>query len=159
MLRSISWFEFTYFLLAVTGAYYLCVLARYYGKKITTFFVGSHGQAQAPGRAKAPAQGEAITRPEQPRLFGKDDQLPGATPELFKVMEKAIVLLKGVVSQGVSAGIDREELIERIRGVLGNYHQLRDTPYKKAIDNFLVRTCSTNFSLVLEDADVDVLWS
>ena len=77
---------------------------------------------------------------------------------LTSVTEKVIAQLKQVVSRGVDEGIDREELMDHIGEVLAGYGQLRQTPFQTAIDNFLIRTCSTNFSLELTEEELSVLW-
>jgi len=188
MLRSISWGQFTEFMLMATGIYYFYVIARYYRKEITAFFFGSHGRAPAPDSGKV--EGKVVAMPElsagkegmsqrgndlpglsqgnppghlpeveQADLFEAREGFPDQSSELFKAMDIVITLLKEVVSQGVADGINREELTDHIREVLASYHQLKQSPYQEAINSFLIRTCSTNFSLVLEGADLDVLWS
>ena len=194
MLRSISWGQFTEFMLMATGIYYFYVLARYYRKEITAFFFGSHGKAPVSDIGKTVGKVVAMSEQEKaadkegmpPRgdelpghkhdntpdntvslppvvaqadLFDEREGLPDQSSELFKVMDKVINLLKDLVSQGVATGIGREELTDHIREVLSNYHQLKQSPYQEAINSFLIRTCSTNFSLMLEAADLDVLWS
>lgn len=92
-------------------------------------------------------------------LFGSKEAEPERTPELFKVMEKVMLLLKGVVSQGAVRRVSREELLDQLAGVLSGYHQLKGTPYQDAVNNFLMRTCSSNFSLLLGENELEVLWS
>lgn len=82
----------------------------------------------------------------------------GETLELFKVMEKVIILLRQVMTEAAGTGITREEVEARIRSVLAGYRQLRKTPYEEAINQFISRTCATTFSLLLSDAEVEGLW-
>jgi hypothetical protein len=56
------------------------------------------------------------------------DTAVGETPELFKVMEKLIVLLRQEVIEAAATGVRREELEDRIRMVLSGYRQLMKTP-------------------------------
>lgn len=135
---------------------------------------GGGGQAkQSGGAAAVPAGGVAIQGGRavvgqrfegtvedsgQATLFKADGPAPGQSPELFKVMEKAITLLKAVISQGAASGMGKEELMDHFRGVLGNYGQLRGTQYEATINSFLVRTCASNFSFVLDGEMLRRLW-
>jgi len=119
------------------------------------------GAGTAMSRSERPLGGESGTSGGdggQPTLFRGEQVAAGQSPELFKVMEKVIALLKGVVSQGVANGIQEEELTDHIRQVLTGYHQLKRTPYQVAINNFLIRTCTSNFSLLLDEERLEILW-
>ena len=125
----------------------------------------------------APRALEAVVKeeaPAQPGLFdGREEAgagLPGlvgeggqgvqdATPEMFKVMEKVVTVLKSVIAQGVTTGISPEELLAQIGEVLSRYGHLKVTPYQGAVNSFLIRTCSSNFSLMLEEEDLVALWN
>jgi hypothetical protein len=189
MLQSISWFQFGSFLLVTGAAYYGYVLIRFYWKEYTALLRGKgkkatnpsgldrHGlQEEVQGTRGAVEQGQSIVYGAggvgasgsagpsgtsvggQPELFGAEE-LTEKTPELFKVMEKVIVLLKGVVSQGMAGGIGREELMYQLKEVMDKYHHLKNTPYEVAVNNFLVRTCSSNFSLLLGEEELKELWN
>jgi hypothetical protein len=73
-------------------------------------------------------------------------------------MEQAIGQLKEVIKQGALNRLDREELLDDIREVLGNYQQLRGTAYDQAINNFLMRVCTSEFSVILDEREVVELW-
>jgi len=94
----------------------------------------------------------------QPGLFRAEPKGQGETPELFKVMEQVIGLLKDVMTQGMALHSTREELTDRIREVLVKYGQLKRTPYQVAVNNYLVRTCGSQFSLALDEAELERLW-
>jgi hypothetical protein len=79
-------------------------------------------------------------------------------PEMFKVMEKVVALLRAVLNEGAVTGVRREELEDRIQQVLGKYRHLLRTPYGTAINHFITRACMTQFSLALGKEDVQRLW-
>jgi hypothetical protein len=156
MLKSISWSQFAVCLFLATLAYYFYVTIRFYRREIKDFLTGKKTTAGPSGAGKATSgQPEAA----QGTIFSDaptKEETEGA--ELFKVMEHVVGLLKSVVAEAVSTRITRDELLSRIRQVLSNYHHLRKSPYEVAINNFLVRTCASNFSLPLSDDDVAGLW-
>ncbi len=73
-------------------------------------------------------------------------------------MQEAIGVLGEVVKQSAANQLDRENLLDHIRQVLGGFLQLRGTTYDDAVNNFLVRVCATELSLVLSDGDLAELW-
>ena len=132
----------------LTVVYYVYVGVRFYRHEVLEFFAG-------PGAEPGPSP---VEDSGQPTLFKAEGPAAGQSPELFKVMEKAITVLKGVISQGAASGTGKEELTDHIRGVLGSYGQLRGTPYEETINSFLVRTCASNFQFVLDAEGLKRLW-
>jgi len=183
MLQSISWLQFGSFLLVAGGGYYLYVLVRYYRKEITSFFLGSgrkpkelskparpgasqgigewNGSEQSGPFDRQVAPSGAVDKEEsiQPGLFNEQGGPSDQMGESFKVMEKAIGSLTGVIKKGVAEKISRKELLNQLSEVLAKYGQLKDTRFQDAINNFLTRSCSTNFSLLLGEDELDVLWN
>jgi hypothetical protein len=153
MLSSISWGQFLLFMLVATCVYYGYVAVRFYRIEISALLRG-----QRPGGpAGQPAVAGAVPA-KQGSIFPSTAPTGSEDAEMFKVMEKVVGLLKGLISDGVTSGIGREDLLDHIRGVLGSYRQLRKTPYQEAINNFLERSCATNFSLPLSAEDLAGLW-
>ena len=156
----------------LTVVYYLYVGIRFYRREVLEFFAGpgpgDNGGREATAKTAPKAVGGGgapgqrfegpVEDSGQPTLFKTDGPAPGQSPELFKVMEKAITLLKGVVSQGAASGTGKEELTDHIREVLGSYRQLRGTQYEEGINSFLVRTCASNFQFVLDAELLKRLW-
>lgn len=101
---------------------------------------------------------EDVESGEQPELFEGRVMGSDETPELFKVMDKVVSVLKSVVSQGVVGRISKEELLDQVSEVLRRYGQLKGTTYQQAVNNFLTRTCSSNFSLLLGEEELNELW-
>ena len=144
MLGSISWGQFTVFMLALTAVYYAYVVGRYYRREVMEFLRGK-GRADPQG-PPGKGQGELFVEP------GGDSKV------LFKMMDEAVGHLKGIVAQGVASKMDRENLLDHMHQVLLRYGQLRGTPYEGAVNNFIARTLSSSFSLVLGETEVKSLW-
>lgn len=166
MLQSISWGRFGCFLLVASGGYYLFVLLWFNWKEVKDFLSGPRGKSVRKGISadKQAKAGDEVLVPDysegaQPALFGSEDEMGDRTPEMFKVMEKAIERVKEVVSQGVTRKTSREELLDQLSEVLGMYRQLKGTHYQEAVNNFLIRTLSSNFSLMLGEKELEVLWN
>jgi len=149
------------------GGYYLFVGMKFYGKEVKDFLsgkgvkeVGANTVATPAGRGNGVDQIQVPDFSEggQPALFGSEDEMGDGTQEMFKAMEKVIALLKEVMNQGAVRKIGREELLDQFTEVLRKYRQLKGTHYQLAVNNFLVRTCSSNFSLVLGENELEVLW-
>jgi hypothetical protein len=188
MLHAISWARFGAVLVVGLVVYYGYVLLRFYRRDLVALVRGKRSGVKGAGEGaetavkvdrsgpKGPGvaatnRGMADQRPEraadgvwpkakaeggQAALFPGDRE--GETPELFKVMEKVIALLRQMFSEAAASGIRREELEDRIRTVLAGYRQLVKTPYQVSINNFIQRSCTTAFSLLLSDSEIARLW-
>jgi hypothetical protein len=164
MLQSISWFQFGSFLLVVGVAYYLYVLVRFYWKDIVSYFLGKNRRSpvrQAPeGTAvlKSPRAAVTIGTEVQPVLSEGKDPLQDQSSELLMAKETVIMALREVVSQGKKVSASKEQLLEKIREVLAEYDQLKKTRYQSTVNDFLFRTCSSEYSLLLREEELEALW-
>jgi hypothetical protein len=170
MLHSISWGQFGAFIFIGLVVYYGYVLVRFYHRELIAFVRGKkmvagesvQGSAVAEdGRAEVGREkenGPGGVAGEQGTIFPAAVPEGNPAPEMFKVMEKVVLLLRQVISDGVATGVRRDELEHRIRQVLSGYRQLVDTPYQTPINNFIARSCATHFSLPLSDEEVAGLW-
>jgi hypothetical protein len=90
---------------------------------------------------------------------GKEGTQEEQRDMLFRAMGTVIIQLKEVVRQAKEGGTDRESLTNQLSEVLRKYGQLKGTSYQAGINNFLTRTCSTNFSLLLGADELEVMWN
>lgn len=169
-MHTISWGQFFEVMGILVALYYVGVGLGFYRKEIKNFLTGGRkvaaGESVSGGKDSLQAGAAAVPVAEvvapdavdggQATLFQEREH--SESPELFKVMEKVIGLLKGVVSQAVAERLPVDDLLDHFREVLGNFGQLKGTPYQIAINNFLARTCTSNFSLVLDEDGVGALW-
>jgi hypothetical protein len=155
MLHSISWARFSAFIIIILVIYYGYVLLRFYERELRALVGVGKGGSDGMTRETADVKKEKGVESGQAPLF---PETVGETPEMFKVMEKVILLLRQVVSEAAATGVRREELEDRIRMVLSGYRQLVKTPYQVSINNFISRVCTTTFSLRLSEAEIAGLW-
>ena len=164
MLQQVSWGQFSVFILILTGVYYLYVVMRYYREEVAGWM--SHKRKRerdSNGRSNTAeskgGQDEAAPAPaaNQAELF-LQDRRGGQDDAHFRTMERAIAVIRQLITQGIENKLDRENLLDHIREVLSDYRELRGTTYDQAINNFLVRVCSSEFSLMLGEGELAELW-
>lgn len=134
--------------------YYVVVLAKYYRNEIRDLIMGKKRRPKAPDTGGGPAEEGG---PGQGDLFG-DKLSQEQVPELYKVMEKVIGQLKGVMDSAVIYKMNKDELTDHLQAVLGNYRQLKKTPYQVSINNYLTRICASQFSLALDERKLESMW-
>jgi len=98
-----------------------------------------------------PVAGQGSMFPPSPAVEGLTPAVDDKTPKLFKVTEKVAALLREVMNEAAATGVTRADLEDRIQKVLAEYRYLVKAPYEVAINNFISRTCRTQFSLTEED--------
>lgn len=79
-------------------------------------------------------------------------------PQMFKVMEKVVGLLRVLMNDGAATGVRREELEGQIQQVLGKYRHLLRTPYADTVNHFIMRCCMTQMGFSMTEDDVGRLW-
>jgi hypothetical protein len=82
------------------------------------------------------------------------DGAGGDGNEQFQQMQQAIGVIRQVIEQGIENKLDRENLLDHIKEVLGDYRQLRKTEYGETINNYLIRVCSSELSLELGEREM-----
>ena len=172
MLNGITWGQFSIFLLIVTGGYYLYVVVGYYRAEVVGWLtrrgrkkkgaVGQRVDKDGPtggdgDNAGLSREREAEAMANQPELFGKEGAVGGGDGQ-FQLMQRAIGVIRQVIAQGIESKLDRENLLDHIREVLGDCRQLRKTEYAETINNFLIRVCSAELSLELGEKELAGLW-
>jgi hypothetical protein len=164
MLEAISWVKFLVFIVFLTGAYYLCVLVAYYKAEALELLTRKRGVdkgtktgKEAGGNVGSPGEPERKATASEAPASGKDKP-GGGGDELFQLTQRAIALLRQVIAQGIENKLDRENLLDHIKEVLGDYRQLRKTEYAETINKFLMRVCSSDLCLELGEGELKELW-
>jgi len=177
MLNGITWGQFTVFVVAMTGAYYLWVFIRFYAAEVFGRMKYGALKAAEEGvseRAEdnnrkgveavvaAPAnQAQLFERPAAGGEGNGSKQAAagsGGGDEQFQVMQRAIGVIRQVIAQGIENKLDRENVLDHIREVLRDYKKLQKTEYAETINNFLVRICKSELSLEIGEAELAELW-
>lgn len=163
MLKGITWGQFSEFMLVVTGIYYLYVGLRYYRAELLGWVTGRGGRA--PGFSGVGDKGNNKGSPEGPAPKVPADQAElfemaglGEGNQQFRQVQRAIGVIRQVITQGIENKLDRENLLDHIREVLVDYRKLRKTEYAVTINNYLIRVCASELSLELGEQDLAALW-
>jgi hypothetical protein len=170
MLKTISWGQFAEVMVPLIMVYYMAVLLKCYRWELKAFLTGRKFLQKDGATKSSTAQAKVVDKPNgQGSLFGGHETIGliegndgriggGGSQEMFKVMDRVVGLLKEIVTKGASVGMGKDDLLMEVGDVLSRFHQLKGTPYQTTINGFLVRTCSSNFSLALSEADLVALW-
>ncbi len=164
MLKGITWGQYGIFILLVTAGYYLYVGLRFWGSGIVSGFgrgkSGSIDLKRVPGRAvgrEVGAESIAALGSDQVELFEQGEKVAEGN-EMFKAMQHAIGVVRELIAWAVQNKLDRENLLDHLHEALSKYRQLRGTDYAGTINNYLMRVCSSEFSLQLGEAELAELW-
>jgi hypothetical protein len=164
MLKGITWGQYGVFILLATAGYYLYIGLRFWGSGIVSGFgrgkSGSIDLNRLPGRAregKAGSDSSAVPGSDQVELFEQADKVAEGN-EMFKAMQHAIGVVRELIAWAVQNKLDRENLLDHLHEALSKYRHLRGTDYAGTINNYLVRVCSSEFSLQLGEAELAELW-
>jgi hypothetical protein len=162
MLKGITWGQFSIFILVAAGVYYLYVLLSYYRAEAFELLTRRERKnketlAKEGGVNGASSEADTKVSGGQAELFGKEGG-GGEGNEQFQQMQRAIAVVRQVIEQGIENKLDRENLLDHIKEVLGDYRHLRKTEYGETINNYLIRVCSSELSLELDDRELARLW-
>jgi len=163
MLKGISWWQFSIFITMMTGIYYLYVFIRFYGTEIMGKIMKGGWKSKGPewsASERGRERSEERTRPktvDQTELFEKAGTDAGDNEQL-QLMHRAIAVIRQVIAQGLVNKLDRENMMDHIKEVLGDYGGLCKTEYAEEINKFLVRVCAADLSLELGEEDLAALW-
>ena len=161
MLKGITWGQYGIFILLATATYYLYVVLRFWGAGIISRSgrrkSGAIDLKRVPGGGRASGDSSVAPGSDQVELFEQADKVAEGN-EMFKAMQHAIGVVRELIAWAVQNKLDRENLLDHLHEALGKYRQLRGTDYAGTINNYLVRVCSSEFSLQLGEAELAELW-
>lgn len=164
MLKGITWGQYSVFILLITAGYYLYIGLRFWGAGIIVNSgrrrSGSIDLTRVPRGAregKAASDSSTVPESDQAELFEQADKAAEGN-EMFKAMQHAIGVVRELIAWAMQNKLDRENLLDHLHEALSKYRQLRGTDYAGTINNYLVRVCSSEFSLQLGEAELAELW-
>src|SRR5580700_3056759 len=164
MLKGITWGQYGVFILLVTAGYYLYIGLRFWGSGIVSGFGRGRSVSidlnRLQGRArqgKASIDSSPAPESDQAELFEQAGKVAEGN-EMFKAMHHAIGVVRELIAWAVQNKLDRENLLDHLHEALSKYRQLSGTDYAGTINNYLVRVCSSEFSLQLGEAELAELW-
>jgi len=163
MLKAITWEQFSIFILVATGAYYMYVFLRYYRAEYFGWITRKKREDRSFYRTGKNSANNKLNGEKDPQASANQTELfergmPQSSDERFDLMQRAITVIRQVITQGIENRLDRENLLDHIREVLGDYRRLRNTEYAETINNFLIRVCSSELSLEIGEGDLMELW-
>lgn len=164
MLKGITWGQYSAFILLITAGYYIYIGLRFWGKGIISgsgkLKSGSIDMKRVPGSVRSVREDDetlAVAGADQAELFEQGDKVAEGN-EMFKTMQHAIGVVRELIAWAIQNKLDRDNLLDHLHEALSKYRQLRGTDYAGTINNYLVRVCSSEFSLQLGEAELAELW-
>jgi hypothetical protein len=171
MLRSISWLQFSIFLLAVLLVYYgywawrfeLAWIRRVLAVMLDSGSASAGTNVVAPG-GLSPAEKEQAVAGEVPAASSAQEAKAGNTSSVaadmdgFRETDLVIKQLKGGLEEAVRSGLDRQGIERGIRKILADHPGLMDTPFEVTVNAFIERTCRASFGWELKGDGLAGLW-
>jgi hypothetical protein len=183
MLSSISWLQFTAFILLGLVIYYCYVVVVYYGRELRQWVSGrptllpdAGAQLEQAGSIVEAAVGtvngvkEMVSDPpngqtaavplgQQPSLFQQTGSRIDGDVDIYKAADKAIGRIVAVLRAAKESPLTREEIENRLRSVLEGYGELKDTPHQEAINQIIQRACIHQFNVRVEADTLERIWN
>ena len=134
MFTSISWGNYFVVVALISGAWYIYVGLKYY-TDIREFL---NGKRSAPFKTA-----------------GSFNQLEDPT---HKDVDHAIERIKATVADAAQHNTDKEEFMNYMSLLLHEFPTLKDSPFRSAINEFIVTECLQQETISLTEEETDLLW-
>jgi hypothetical protein len=157
MFTNISWLQFFMVAAPVISAYYLYVAIRYYRSSIQEL-LNRHARENDP-ETFDDGKDIAAAEHDPPLPVSQEEPLPEADDELqFDLIEKLVGELKARITQAGRENLMKGELAAALSENIRNYPELRNTPYKRQINELILFECAQQKITALSEADAEMLW-
>lgn len=155
MFTNISWLQYLMVAAPVICCYYLYVAVKYYRTDIQDLL----GQKQ---RDFSPEWTETEAGPIPETLSATTDG-PGTDTsdqqqDQFDQIEKLVGDLKYRIAQAAGTNTLKGALAESLTAAIRQYPELKNTPYKTAINELIVYECAQQNLATLSETEVEGLW-
>lgn len=154
MFSTISWSHFFFTLAVMLGVYYLCLLV-YFRKELLHHLSTHAGSHQRTTGARHHSNKEH--RYDGDHLATSIDNKENHSG-LFSIVQELLPDLQDVFQTASRKGYVKEELLFALQSKLEPYHQLKLTPFQRAVNNFMEAECYSLCSIQLDEQDLDYLW-
>ena len=171
MLRSISWLQFSIFLLVVLLVYYgywawrfpLASLRQAFlyvffnrGERAVRNTVAVEGKASLENKVGAGVEVRADATGDGAIAESSSQDSKGI--DRFQETDIIIQQLKAGLEEAVASGLDRAGIERGIKAVLAARRHLMGTPFEPTINAFIERTCRAHFGWQLPPYELAGLW-
>jgi hypothetical protein len=163
MLKTISWFQFGFFILGVLALYYAVIVFVYYRKEVSRKLFKPKGNGNSfsellladGGSAEELGAGLESVSPEKPTAPASRTQ----EPDLYPVANELVETLDEFIVQAGKKQQVKEEVVFGIHQIIERYPMLQATGFKVAINNYINIALKNNFAFSLDEIELASLWA
>lgn len=151
MLSRISWREYFEILLVLALIYYSIVLVLYYRGDILR--LARQGFRKTVPKKPVHFGGEKLPLPAEKTSTQYDD-----SPALFSSVHELMKDLKSLFEAAAHKSFQKQELLMALQLKLGEYSQLRGTPFQVAVNNHIMQQSLEQCELAVNDTELKQIW-
>jgi hypothetical protein len=162
MLKTISWFQFGFFILGVLVLYYSVIVFVYYRKEVrrklfkpkdnksafSDLLVADGGPIEEPG----------IGLESPPVANAPMTALPTQEPDLYPIANELVETLDEFIIQAGKKQQIKEEVVFGVRQLIDKYPMLQNAGFKVAINNYISMALKNNCAFLLDETEIASLW-
>ena len=153
MLNLVTWTQYLSGLLILTLVYYTWIAIRFYPQALRALL---SGKKNIPFQASEPATGEQQLPASQ--IIADQPITPAQNnEETFERIESLIAGLKSQIHQK-GAGTMETSLTEKLRKVIHDYPDLKDSPFRPSINEMIISECQLAEISPPDEAELQQLW-
>ena len=154
MFSTISWSHFFFTLAVLLGVYYLCLLV--YFRRELFYHLSTHAGSHQRTTGVTHHSNKGHTYDGDLLATSIDNREDHSG--LFPLVQELLPDLKAVFQTASRKGYVKKELVFALQSKLEPYHQLKHTPFQRALNNLMETECYSECSIQLEEKDLDCLW-
>lgn len=159
MFNGISWSTYLLVVFVVLVAWYLFVGLRFYSDELKEVLKGRKDPAIALHQPNA--QREEANKTEE-----KEDEEVREEADLTNVVDDTYRRVQGLteeLTEGITTAVEkkyvRQEFIQYLQRTMSAYADLKDSPYRSAINELIISECDKHGAVKLNKQETDLLWT
>lgn len=153
MFTEISWNNYIISVIVLLVIYYLFIGFRYYRSDLLELLSGTKS-TQTDRVSFIDLQ---TIRPEQTQhqanlkqAFEKQD--------LFQVTQSVGDEIMAYLNEAGRDTLNKEDIIQSMKSLIAKYPSVKDSAFRDAIQNLIIKECETNCSIHLSEEEISALW-
>ena len=151
MLRNISWTSYLIFMLITLTGYYITICLKYYKGELKDIISGRH---KIFWKIKSDNLKTLAVRNQNELDHQESNQ-----NDLFSAVNQLTEEIKYSLEQAAASNLIKEELLYSLQQLAKKYLQIKASPFRALITNYILVESSNYGSIHLSEEDVNTMWA
>ncbi len=159
MFSGISWATYLLVVFLVLVAWYMFVGLRFYSDELKEVLKGHQEPAIVLHQPNEQPEEETNTEENENTAVPEEADLTAPVDDTYRHVQDLTGTLIEVITDASQKKYVKQELVQYLKRALNRYPELKDSPYRPAINELIISECDKQGAITLNEQETELLWT